>query len=240
MEYTPTSLQHPLNWNLLSALVAMKTKKQKMSQSLLLLKILQEDENILGNLKLQKQVFLNELKLLESDMGGLYYKYFRYNYGPFSSDLWTDFTVLANRGFIHKTTYRLTERGQYLIKFVEGSISKYQNNEKIFDLIKHTTGKYRKYTGSQLMKIVYNLAVEPEDIPGEKVKIEDMPTFTEILLPECHTFKYELKIPDYLLDDIKSELAMDKETWNNLEENHVQAIKRATQELKNAIAADPP
>ncbi len=232
-------LSSTTNWNLLNALIAMKTDKQKISQSLLLLKILQEDRNILGNLKLQKQVFLNELKLIESDMGGLYYKYFRYNYGPFSSDLWTDFSILANKGFIHKTTYRLTERGRYLVKFVEGSIAKYQDNEKIFSLIKHTTGKYKKYTGSQLMKLVYDLAVEPEDIPGEKVKIEDMPTFTEILLPECHTFKYELKIPNHLLDDIKSELAMDKETWDNLEESHVQAIKKATQELKNAIAADP-
>lgn len=223
-----------------NTVAVMKTEKQKISQSLLLLKILQEDGNILGNLKLQKQVFLNELRLLQSNIGGLYYKYFRYNYGPFSGDLWMDFTLLANKGFVYKTTHELTPRGRYLLEFVEGSIRKHKDNEEIFNLIERTTAKYRKYTGTQLMNLVYELVVEPEDMPRQKVKIEDIPAHTNILLPECHTFKYELKIPDHFLDDIKSELGMDKDTWDNLEENHAQAIKRATQELKNAIAADPP
>lgn len=218
----------------------MKNEKQKISQSLLLLKILQEDGNILGNLKLQKQVFLNELKLIESNTGGLYYKYYRYKLGPFSTDLLTDFTVLVNKGFVHKTTYRLTRRGQYLIDFVEGSIRNYRHNEKIFGLIKHTTEKYRKYTGIQLMKLIYNLEVEPEDMPGKKVKIEDIPTFTDILLPECRSFKHELKIPAHILSDIKEELAMDRDTWDCLEETHANAIRKATRSLSEAVSSDPP
>lgn len=188
---------------------------------------------------MQKQVFLNELRLLQSNIGGLYYKYFRYNYGPFSGDLWMDFTLLANKGFVHKTTYELTLRGRYLLEFVEGSIRKYKDNEEIFNLIERTTAKYRKYTGAQLMNLVYDLVVEPEDMPGKKVKIEDIPAHTDILLPECHSFKYELKIPSQILSDIKEELAMDLDKWDHLEETHSSAVRKATRSLSAALSADP-
>src|SRR5438034_10006626 len=108
----------------------MKTEKQKISQRLLLLRILAKDGNMWGNLKLQKQVFLNELNLINADMGGLYYKYFRYQFGPFSSDLTTDFQWLSNLGIVHKTTFKLTERGRYFVEFTEGMLKDYRHNSK--------------------------------------------------------------------------------------------------------------
>ena len=177
----------------------MKTERQKIAQSLLLLKILREDENIFGRTKLQKQVFLNELRLIQSNLGGLYYNYFRYNYGPFSSELFTDFTVLANKGFLHKTTFRLTDRGRYLVEYVEGSIKGYKGNAKIFETVESTTRKYKKYNGTQLMKMVYRLEVEPDDMPGQKLQVEDIDTFVNILLPELHKYKFELEFPAGIL-----------------------------------------
>ena len=217
----------------------MKTEQQKISEIILLLKVLQEDDNIGGATKLQKQIFLNELQLTDRKSGGLYYKYFRYNYGPFSRQLQDNFNALVNLGFVHKTTYRPTERGKYLIGYVEGCIANYQDNALIFDIIGTTTAKYRKYNGSQLMRLVYDMAISPIERPDHKMKIKDIQIFTDLLLPECETFKHELSFPDQIFSDIKAELSMDKETWDNLEDTHAGAIKKATEELKNAIAADP-
>jgi uncharacterized protein YwgA len=217
----------------------MKSEKQKISQSLLLLKILREDENIFGRTKLQKQVFLNELRLIQSNLGGLYYKYFRYNYGPFSSDLFTDFTVLGNKGFLHKTTFRLTDRGRYLIDYVEGSIKGYKENSRIFQTVENTTRKYRKYNGTELMKMVYRVEVEPDDMPGQRLQIENIDTFVNILLPELHHLKHEIEFPTGILENIKEELAMAQSTWDSLEDIHANVIKNASRNLMKAVSADP-
>jgi uncharacterized protein YwgA len=88
----------------------MKTEKQKITQALLLLRILAQDKNTFGNLKLQKQVLLNELARIKSNIGGLYYKYFRYQLGPFSAELASDFQWVTNVGLAHKTTDKLTAK----------------------------------------------------------------------------------------------------------------------------------
>jgi uncharacterized protein YwgA len=214
----------------------MKTEKQKISQLLLLLKILETDNNIFGNLKLQKQVFLNELTLTRSNIGALYYKYFRYNYGPFSADLMDDYNVLAHKGFIHKTTYSLTERGEYLIEYIEGFIRKHKNNEHIFRKVEKTTERYKRYNGTELMQKVYRLVVEPEDMPGQSMKVKDIPAFKDILMPECHEFKYALKIPPRILDDVKTELAMDQDEWGNLERTRADAVEDATKSLMRELS----
>jgi uncharacterized protein YwgA len=217
----------------------MKTEEQKISESILLLKVLQEDDNIFGATKLQKQVFLNELKLIDIDSGGLYYKYFRYNYGPFSRQLQDNYNALADKGFIHKTTYRLTDRGEYLIGFVEGCIVHYRDNGKIFETVKATTNKYRKYTGKQLMDLVYDMAIVPVELPDRRMKIKDIPMFIDLLWPERDKVEHKLTFPRHILDDIKAELAMDKDTWDNLEQTQADAVRKATRSLSAALSADP-
>jgi uncharacterized protein YwgA len=172
-------------------------------------------------------------------LGGLYYNYFRYNYGPFSSELFTDFTVLANKGFLHKTTFRLTDRGRYLVDYVEGSIKGYKGNAKIFETVESTTRKYKKYNGTQLMKMAYRLEVEPDDMPGQKIQVQDIDTFVNILLPELHKYKFELEFPAGILEDIKEELAMEQSTWDSLEDIHANVITKATRNLMRLVSADP-
>jgi len=213
----------------------MKTENQKVSENILLLKILEKDNNILGATKLQKQVFLNELKLDEMDAGGLYYKYFRYNYGPFSFQLQNSYNILADKGFVHKTTYRLTDRGKYFIGYAEGCLASYKNNSRIFESVEETTQKYKRYNGTQLMRLVYDMAIAPVENPTRRMKIKDIPAFTDLLRPECNSFEYELKFPAHILEDFKEELAMDKDTWDNLEESQSPAIKKATHALAAAL-----
>jgi len=214
----------------------MKTEKQKISQMLLLLRILAKDENIWGNLKLQKQVFLNELALIKANIGGLYYKYFRYQLGPFSAELASDFQWVTNAGLAHKTTYKLTDKGQYLVDFLEGTIGDYKNNAQILKLLDKTTQKYQPYDGQRLMKLVYQLLVEPEDMPGAELKIEQMPTFMDILLPDRHEFKYQFQIPPSILEDIKEELAFNGKLEKKLKKRLPALLAQSEKQLRDALS----
>lgn len=214
----------------------MKTEKQIIAEKLLLLRILYKDNNIWGNLKLQKEVFLSELNLLGARLGGLYYKYFCYNLGPYSKELAENFKLLIERGFIHKSTYDLTNRGIYFVEFVEGVIGNYKKNSKILKTVDSTVEKYKKYNGDQLMRIVYNLKVTPCAIPDKKIKVRDIPVFSDILVPEeCQT-KINLEIPPHIFDDIKAELEMDSESWETISKRSRGAVKRADRRLLSAIA----
>lgn len=215
----------------------MKTEKQKLSQMLLLLRILSRDGNILGNLKLQKQVFLNELALMHSDFGGLYYKYFRYHLGPFSAELAGDFLWIGEVGLAHKTTYKLTDRGQYLVEFVEGTIGGYKHNAQILKIVDKTTQKYESYDGQKLMRLVYQLEIEPEDMPGSELKVAQMPPFMDILLPECHEFKHQFEIPAPILEDIKAEIALTPEQEKKLNKKAPLLIAQSAKRLGDAILA---
>ncbi len=217
----------------------MKTKDQRIAEAVLLLRVLHKDNNILGNLKLQKEIFLAEVDFLEKGLGGLYYKFFRYNYGPYSNDLHTDYMTLANKGFIHKTTYTLTDRGKYLVEFVDGICRDHKNNARVFHALDRIVEKYRPYNGTQLKSLVYNLKIEPDDMPGRKMRIEDIPVFTDLILPEYRHYKYCLEVPSHVLADIEEELKMDQETWDSLERNQSHTIREATRSLIEAISLDP-
>lgn len=214
----------------------MKSEKQKISEALLLLRILQRDNNIFGNLKLQKEVFLTELKLLEAGLGGLYYRYFRYNYGPYSRELAESFKWLAERSFIHKTTFTLTERGLYLVELTEGVLRDYKQNPKIFDAVDSTVDEHRRHNGYQLTQVVYNTKVAPHDVPGEELKVKDIPMFCDILVIEDFENAAGLAFPPSFLDTLKSELEMDRETWESLPEKHRGALRRAKKRLQDAVA----
>ena len=209
----------------------MKTEKQKIAQTILLLRILHKDNNISGNLKLQKEVFLSELRLLNQKLGGLYYKYFRYTYGPYSKELAETLKSLADRGFVHKSTYTLTERGTYFIEFVEAMIGDYRQNSKILKVVDSTVKEYERYSGPRLTNIVYELKVIPRDMPGEEVKVKDIPVFCDILVPEESEMAVNFEIPSQVLDDIKTELEIDMESWERMAERNPDSLKRAKQKL---------
>lgn len=218
------------------SLMSMKTEKQEISETLLLLRILQKDDNIDGSLKLQKEVFLTEQNLLRSQLGVLCYKYFRYTWGPYSKELAEKFKSLAERGFVHKTTYTLTERGIYLLEFVDGILRDYRHNSKIFEIVDSTVAKYKRYSGPQLTNIVYNTEVEAHDSPGKELKVKDIPVFTDIFVPEDFEHMAGLEFPPALLHALKAELSMDKETWESLPEKKQNALRRAKKQLLAAIA----
>ena len=213
----------------------MKPEKQKIAEAILLLRILHQDSNILGNLKLQKEVFLSELNLLRSKMGGLYYKFFRYTLGAYSPELAESFKLLVERGFVYKSSFKLTDRGMYLVEFTEGAIKDYRHNAKILSNIDSTVKQYKHYNGMQLKRIVYDLKLEFDDMPGKKVRVEDIPTFFDILVPEHSEVSFSLEIPAHILEDIKTELAMDESSWEALGKEDPKVLKRSKRRLLAAL-----
>lgn len=223
-----------------SNLRIMKTSQQRVTEKILLLHILDQDNNIFSKLKLQKEVFLIELKFAESGVGGLYYKFFKYNYGPYSKELAIDCANLANLGLIHKSTFKLTERGKSLIKYVEEATGNYKNNGKVLEILRKCLFEYKLSNGKQLMKLVYDLEIEPENLPGEIMKIKHVPIFLDLIVPEYCSFNWTFEIRSEILTDIVEELSMDEDAWNSLETTHKTAIAQATKNLADAVLKDPP
>lgn len=213
----------------------MKTESQKLSETLLLLRILEKDRNISGKLKFQKEVFLAELALLESNLGGLFFKFFRYNLGPYSKDLTQTYEFLALQGFVHRSNFRLTERGEYLNKWVELTLKSYENNSKIYRVIDSTVKKYSPYHGEGLKRRVYRLKVKPFDMPEKEMAVEEIPSFTDIIVPQQFSSTLNLKIPSSLKKDLKIEFGIEKENWAHLESYYPKALKRAENRLRVAL-----
>lgn len=213
----------------------MKTESQKISETLLLLRIVEKDRNILGRLKFQKEVFLAEWTLLESNLGGLFFKFFRYNLGPYSKDLAETFEFLCQKGFIHKSNFRLTERGEYLNEFVEKTLKSYQNNSKIFHAVDSTVKKYSHFNGQELKNQVYRLKVKPFDLPEKELTVEKIPSFTDIIVPQQFSSTLNFQIPLSLERDLKIEFGMEKKNWENIEKHYPKALKRAENRLRVAL-----
>jgi predicted DNA-binding protein (UPF0278 family) len=85
------------------------------------------------------------------------------------------------------------------------------------------------------MKLVYQLFIEPEDMPGSELKIEQMPTFMDILLPDRHEFKYEFQIPPSILEDVKDELAFN-EHEKKLKKKLPTLLAQSEKQLRDALS----
>ena len=89
------------------------------------------------------------------------------------------------------------------------------------------------------MDLVYDMAIMPVELPDRRMKIKDIPMFIDLLWPERDKVEHKLTFPRHILDDIKAELAMDKDTWDNLEQTQADAVREATRSLSAALSADP-
>ena len=128
-----------------------------------------------------------------------------------------------------KPFFNLTEKAVNFLEYVLESIKNLGNNSKIIDKINKICTIYSKYTGIVLTNKVYNMEIEPYDLPNQKMKIKDIPTFFDILVPENFEAKNKLEIPDFLLEDIKqefenTELTQEEET-NLMEESENRMIE---------------
>ena len=218
----------------------MRTPGQECWDKFVLLRLLREvskKASAAGNTKAQKLVFLAELQGQEAGIALSHFKFFRYQYGPYSAFLANDITALEDVGVITKSSRRLTKRGHFLHDYVLGALSddgRAGPTTAAVDIVGRVAKKYGVWAGKSLMEHVYGLTVPVIDFGGQRLRVVDIPVFVDILDP-VHTADLQdvQPLPSDLIDDIQSELAIPEE---RLRPEHP-SMKRTVRAALSAIPA---
>jgi hypothetical protein len=212
----------------------MRADADKGLDAALLLYIVKGAAPIYGRTKLQKTTFLVELRLKESDRVGPHFRFIRYVNGPFSGQLWNLFDELAEAGFVSKTTFELTDRGRFLIDLVIPELHRHPKNRAALKIMDDVIGWCRPRHGAGLIKYVYQLEVVPDEMPGERMKVEDVPFGSEIIHPPPGGLKLS---PDTQLL-LKEELELTDKDLKRAERRLPEIERQAIRNLSEALSAD--
>jgi uncharacterized protein YwgA len=211
----------------------MRTERDKLLDAPLLLYIMKQATPIYRRTKLQKTTFLVEHHLKKEGLVGPHFSFFRYLKGPFSGQLWDTFDKLAALGFLFKTRFEPTDRGLFLIDLVMPELREHHKNRAVLRIMDQTLERYRKWTGSKLINYVYNLKVIPDDLPGQEMRVEDIPIGIEIITPPSDG----LEISSDLEELIKQELAMTDEELEAARQRQPDLERQAFRHLSKILSA---
>ncbi|HEV8714201.1 MAG TPA: hypothetical protein VGX03_15410 [Candidatus Binatia bacterium] len=209
----------------------MRTERDIILDSVLLLYLLDGAGEIRGNLKTQKTTFLAELALREQGLHGPHFGFFRYKNGPFSKDLAQTYDRLVAGGFLAPETAKPTERGQFLLGLAFPQLR--EQNEAVFASMDETLAIYRAWNGRQLMEHVYSLTVEPDGWPGMRLPVEKIPMHMDILVPPPGG----LEVDNDTLALVLEELSITQEEIEEAERDWPETEQRAIKRLTDAILA---
>src|SRR5712692_9020755 len=211
----------------------MRTERDRLLDAPLLLYIMKQAAPVYGRTKLQKTTFLVEHHLKEEGLVGPHFSFFRYLKGPFSGQLLDTFDTLAALGFAFKTTFEPTDRGLFLIDLVIPELQERPKNSPVFRMMDQVLARYRKWTGSKLINYVYNLEVIPDDLPGQRMRVEDVPTGIEIITPSSGGLELS---PD-LEELIRQELVLTNEELETARQRQPNLERQALLHLSKVLSA---
>lgn len=193
---------------------ALRTEKETTIDRLLLLYLINEADKyiLLGRLLLQKLTFLSEKGMISRRIKGLNYKFFRWEHGPMTEQIYQDCEMLHKAGLIDRTEWPIgaTKDGKLLLesflKFTEK-----EGNKEILSIISNVVKKYARLSASDIKKLVYDIVIVPVGWK-KKVRIGNIPHGDDIIM------KLEEKEVDKLfrlneedLDDLEMSLMVTKE-----------------------------
>lgn len=164
--------------------------RQRIIDRLLLLYLyacVSENNRITGDVKLQKLAFLVEKSMLERNAKGLTYKFFRWEHGPMSKDVYEDREFLEENNLVSDYTGEIKSEGRDVLEQAKGVL---EANESFIIDIDDIVDKYGEYSGAALKEIVYDVEVAPLTT-GKRIRVKDIPDSTDIFFP----------IPDELAED---------------------------------------
>jgi hypothetical protein len=213
----------------------MRIDADKALDAALLLYVVQGAAPLYGRTKLQKTIFLVEFRLKESDRVGPHFRFIRYVNGPFSGQLWNLFDKLAEAGFVSKTTFELTERGRFLVDLVMPELHRHPRNRVALKIMDDVIAWCRPRHGAGLIKYVYQLEVVPDEMPGERMKVEHVPFGLEIIHPPPGGLELS---PDIQLL-LKEELELTDEELKRAKRRLPEIERRAIRNLSEALSAGP-
>jgi uncharacterized protein YwgA len=209
----------------------MRNATDKVVDSVLLTYLMQQCAPIFGRTKIQKSMFLVELGLKKAELVGPHFRFMRYHNGPFSRQVWDSFDDLVSSGFLHKTTFDLTERGKFLLELVIPEIRRL--NPNILSVVDHELSSCKQRTGEDLMRYIYGLQVTPDEEPSRQMRIEDIPLGWTIIDPPSGG----LNVPADLEALMRDELSRSQRDIEEARRNYPQTEHLAIADLKRALNA---
>jgi len=158
-------------WNKVAVLALLRDGRPRNFQSI-------------DNLRIQKLGFRSELKGQEEGNLPAFFKFFRYDLGPYSKDLANQVRALEERDFIDTETRCLTWRGEYLLEYVEPEIRKFEVAQRAIETIRKTCEECRNIrASSSLVNQTYELEVPVAGMGNQIMRVRDIPMNTDIIVP---------------------------------------------------------
>jgi uncharacterized protein YwgA len=211
----------------------MRNKKQIIWDYFALLRLFQAVNRIShidGNLKVQKLSFITEVYSLGEGLAAMHFKFFRYTHGPFSKDLANGVDHLMEAEVL-TTTRRLTKKGDFILDYLTGDAQQNTVGNAALITIERVVNEFGKFSGPKLKDIVYKMTVPVHDHGGVEMKVRDIETFTDILVPSESA---DLGNPSNLLtesmiEDIQNEIDLPLECLDPTSREYQKTVTDALQ-----------
>lgn len=146
-------------------MLSIRNEKEEIIDMLLLLYLIREANKYadIGKVLLQKLVFLAEKEMVKNGIKGFNFRFFRYDLGPFTEEIYRDSERLYNAGLLRETEwpFRLTECGNALLENIYSSIVKRGDNREVLKIIEKIVHKYAKYNVEKIKRFVYAIKIQP-------------------------------------------------------------------------------
>jgi len=195
----------------------------------LLLYMLDGAAPVYGRLKVQKAPFFVEYELQNRGFIAPTFQFKRWKNGPFSQAVWNSLDHLIEYGFV-QPGYSLTDRGLFLLDLV-WELRNIDENRAIFEAMAPALRHCKTRSGQALMDEAYEIEIEPTGMPGETLKIRDIPTQVAILTPH----NTNIHVPRDLGEIIEAELGTPLTELEDAQRNSAQINREAVARLLAAI-----
>ncbi len=131
----------------------------------------------LNKVKIQKILFLSEKEMIDRNIKGYNYNFFRFTQGPFSKELGADIDTLVRHKLLVNQRYTPTKKGETVLADFQEPLDNYP---EILEIIVSIIDRYGRLSTDDIKKIVYNLEVQ---IPfSERVeRIREIPISEDLL-----------------------------------------------------------
>jgi len=213
----------------------MRDKRQEIWDRITLLHLFKEVNqraSISGALQLQKLIFLLEFEGQQAGLRAAHYRFFRYHRGPFSRELPEDVKLLAEFGFVLKSALKPTKRADFVIEYTAEYLNASNQAQRIIELVKDISSRYGKRSGWSLMNMVYKMNVPVFEL-GEMMKVQDVPTFVDILDPtNTSSLAEPSPFPDDIVSDLEEEFSIPPEALDPENPSFKRTIRNAMDRLE--------
>jgi hypothetical protein len=114
-----------------------------------------------------------------------FFKFFRYDLGPYSKELANEITGLEMRDFVNSESRCLTWRGEYLLEYIEPEIRRFKAAQHAIETIKAVCDECRSIrTSSRLVDETYQMKVPVAQFDDRIMRVRDIPMYTDIIVPD--------------------------------------------------------